>query len=238
MSNEFTSVISKVSNGGVMTNLNVFAQLKVLAFVIFFVFSPLVKGTAQQPDTIVIQNIELPLTTNPLDVLIEEKAWTPPENAAIWSSNWRGYIAQWTIEAGFLKLVDATYLLADEPIDKPKRQSIVSQLLPEQHDRVARWYSGALIVPDGEMINYVHMGYGSSYSHYQVLRVLNGVVIEHLSFTDEQFEKYRATKFQEFMETPEFASQLDELVNGEDAWSEEEALYFMQSFYAEYYLSL
>lgn len=111
-------------------------------------------------------------------------------------------------------------------------------MFPDKKEIVAVWYSGALIVPYGEMTNYVHMGYGSSYENYIVLRISKGIVIEHLDMVAAEFETYKDRKFQTFMETKEFQEELENLMNGEYKWTEEQALDFMQSFHAEYYLSL
>jgi len=195
-------------------------------------------ATAQQPDEIIINGTKLPLNTNPLDSVIAEKDWQIPKEAEIWSSNWRGYVAQWEIIADKLVLNEAGYLLKGYDYDDPHRKSIVGSLFKTEPPLVAEWYSGALIVPDGEMISYVHMGYGSVYSHYQILRIKNGIVIEHLSFTDAQFSAYQQRKFQAFKETEQFQKEFNELVNGKEKWPEEDALAFLQSYYAEYYLSL
>ena len=82
------------------------------------------------------------------------------------------------------------------------------------------------------------MGYGSIYENYIILLINNGVVIEHLDFPATEFETYKHRKFQEFKETEQFQEELKSLMNGEHNWQEDEALYFMQSFHAEYYLSL
>ena len=82
------------------------------------------------------------------------------------------------------------------------------------------------------------MGYGSSYESYQVLRIKEGVVIEHLSFSNKQFENYKHRKFENFKETKKFQEELENLMGGEYKWAEDDALNFMQSYYAEYYLSL
>lgn len=213
-------------------------MFKYLLIILLSLSSQLVFATAQQPDTIVIDGNELPLNTNPLDDYIESKGWQPPEEASIWSSNWRGYIAKWEVIAGKLTLIEASILLKGHSIDEPKRKTIISDLFPKNHSLVAEWYSGALIVPDGEMTNYVHMGYGSEYSNYQILRVNKGIVIEHLSFTSKQFEAYQNRKFQSFKESEKFKKEFNELVTGKDKWSEEGAIHFLKSFYSEYYLSL
>jgi len=40
----------------------------------------------------------------------------------------------------------------------------------------ASWYSGTLVVPDDEMLHYVHMGFGSVYERELHITVANGVV--------------------------------------------------------------
>ncbi|ESP91464.1 hypothetical protein PL2TA16_00263 [Pseudoalteromonas luteoviolacea 2ta16] len=82
------------------------------------------------------------------------------------------------------------------------------------------------------------MGYGSSYEEYIVIRVNKGTVVEFLNLSGEEFAKYKARKFQAFKGTSEFQQKLKNLIEEEHRWSEEDALYFMESFYAEYYLSL
>ena len=58
---------------------------------------------------------------------------------------WRGYVGAWAIENGRFYLVDLHglfMLVGDDPL-------------------FADWFSGVLRVPQGELIQYVHMGVGS-----------------------------------------------------------------------------
>ena len=49
---------------------------------------------------------------------------------------------------------------------------------PEYPERVfAHWYSGVLRIPQGELLEYVHAGYGSIYEKDLLIDVENGVVI-------------------------------------------------------------
>src|SRR5690554_3458312 len=119
-------------------------------------------ATAQAPDIIVIENQEYFLNTNPLEPYLRTIDWKPPEDAAIWSSNWRGYIATWSIENNNLILVDVTIEIRDETSER-KRISILKTLFPKDNNITANWFSGNLIIPTGEITTYVHMGYGSMY---------------------------------------------------------------------------
>src|SRR3546814_7335855 len=90
-------------------------------------------------------------------------------------------ISDWSSDVCSSDLRDATILVAGEEAGDYTPKSILGDLFPStEAPVVADWYSGALIVPDGERTKYVHMGYGSSYERYQVLRIAAGRVVEHL----------------------------------------------------------
>ncbi|MBA6231991.1 MULTISPECIES: hypothetical protein [unclassified Colwellia] len=214
-------------------------KFRFIGTLLFSVISFGCLATAQIPDAIEISDVKYSLNTNPLEKYLTEVKWEKPENASISSANWRGYLAVWKVEAGNLLLTDMTISVPSET-EKHRYDnvSILKSVFPNQKEILAAWYSGALIVPYGEMTNYVHMGYGSSYESYIVLRINNGVVIEHLVMVAAEFEKYKHRKFQTFKETKKFQDDLKNLMGGEYNWTEEQALSFMQSFHAEYYLSL
>lgn len=107
-------------------------------------------ATAQRSDIILIEGKELRLNTNSLKKYLRESDWKPPEEAAIWSSNWRGYIANWKIEAGYLILTDISIELKNDASLERKRKSILTGLFPSTKSIKANWYSGALVVPDGK----------------------------------------------------------------------------------------
>src|SRR3546814_11157648 len=79
---------------------------------------------------------------------------------------------------------------------------------------VADWYSGALLVPDGERTTYVHMGYGSSYERYQVLLIAAGRVVEHLKLSAEEYKRCKAENFEAFNDTGEYRDALEALRDG------------------------
>lgn len=214
-------------------------KFSLIGLLLFSVFSFDCFATAQIPDSIEINNVKYRLNTNPLEKYLAEKKWVKPENASISSANWRGYLASWKIEAGNMLLEDVTIRISEKYSNEPRKTvSILNTLFPNKNWIIATWYSGALIVPYGEMTNYVHMGYGSSYEKYMILRVSKGVVIEHLNLVAAEFETYKRRKFQEFKESKKFKEDLEKLMSDQHNWTEDQALDFMQSYYAEYYLSL
>ncbi|EHR39369.1 hypothetical protein [Alishewanella jeotgali] len=195
-------------------------------------------STAQIPDYITIDDKEYRLHTNPLDKHLITIKWEMPENLSTSSANWRGYVASWKIDAGLMFLTDVTISIYHKDEKRRESKSIFHEIFPGRDSINAVWYSGSLVIPHGEMTHYVHMGYGSSYEYYIVIRISEGVVTDYQDFTAAEFDKYKEAKFQTFKETQEFQKQLEELTSGEYNWSEEDALFFLQNFHAEYYLSL
>lgn len=203
------------------------------------IFPTMALATAQIPDRILIDGQDYALQTNPLESWLAASEWKPPEEATISSANWRGYTASWEITEGQLVLRDVTIQVVADGSGDYAPQSILGDLFPSTAAPVvADWYSGALIVPDGQMTRYVHMGYGSSYERYQVLRIAGGRVVEHLKLSAEEFEQYKADKFEAFTTTGEYRESLERLREESDELSEEQLRDFMMSYYAERYLSL
>jgi len=75
---------------------------------------------------------------------------------------WRGYIGTWEIKDGWFYLVNLVgryKITGDEPI-------------------LADWFSGVLRIPQGEMLHYVHMGFGSVYEQEIHIKIENGKVVK------------------------------------------------------------
>lgn len=200
--------------------------------------SPAANATAQASDELIVEGKTFALNTNPLEAQLEQKQWKPPEEAVISSANWRGYIATWEIRDGKLFLKEATILVSD-PKDEHAylRKPITGDLYPGATEVLADWYTGALIVPDGKMTRYVHMGYGSSFDHYQVFRVRAGAVVERLSMTGAEFEVYREKKFAAFRNTESYAKAYADFRKEAPDLDEAYAVDFIKSYFAETYLS-
>ncbi|WP_154659593.1 hypothetical protein [Arenimonas composti] len=193
-------------------------------------------ATAQEGDRIRLDGKEFWLQTEPLEEWIKAQGWRPPEAAMISSSNWRGYIAEWTVEEGQLVLVDAWIRVRGRSEEfSMQQQSIREDLFPAMPRVVADWYSGAILIPDGELVDYVHLGYGSTFDHYQLLIVEHGRVVEYLSLDRAAFEAYREERFAAFSRSAAFAEVWTRF--GDQDWTDEEKLDFIRAFYAEQYLS-
>jgi len=211
---------------------------KVLMLCLAMAIAPAVKATAQASDLLIVGGKEFSLNTNPLETQLQKKQWRPPENAVITSANWRGYLATWEIKDGRLFLKDVTIGVSDSKNRRDYvRKSITQELYPGATEVFADWYTGALIVPDGKMTRYVHMGYGSSFDHYQVFRVRAGKVVEHLSMTGAEFEAYKEAKFAAFRKTDAYKKAYADFRKEAPDFSRAHAEDFIKSYFAETYLS-
>jgi len=84
---------------------------------------------------------------------------------------WRGYVGSWDIVKDRLYLVKLTGALEDNS------EVTLGMIFPDFPERVfAHWYSGTLRLPDGKMLNYEHMGYGSTYERDIIIEIEKGVM--------------------------------------------------------------
>ena len=194
-------------------------------------------ATAQMPDTIVIDDQTLALNTNPLTGYLNGRTDFIPKEAEMSSANWRRHVASWRISEDRLFLTSVDVRLRDEKTGRSSTRNIIDVLFPGQSVVLADWYSGALIVPDGERTHYVHMGYGSTYSRYRILRIRQGKVVESLSLDEKQFIAYRERKFSEFKDTDDYRRMLADLGRDVDGMPETQMEDFLKSLLADEYLA-
>lgn len=85
---------------------------------------------------------------------------------------WRRYVGSWEIVDDHLYLTDLNGTLEDGT------KASVATIFPGFPDKVfAQWYSGTIRIPQGEELEYVHMGYGSTFERDLLLDVERGVVV-------------------------------------------------------------
>lgn len=197
----------------------------------------LAAGTAQVPDRIIIEGESHYLQTNPLSAVLQEREWKPPEGTVSSSANWRGYVATWAIDRGELVLEDVTTDLHGGTSGQYEKASQKDALFPGQDRVVATWYSGALVIPEGEVVEYQHMGYGSVYERYQVLRISDGQVTSHLRMSGEEFARFKESQWEAYRKTAHYRKVYDELRADREDWSEELTEEFLRGYYSELYLN-
>lgn len=174
----------------------------------------LVMATAQSPDILYYNGVEYGLSANPLQPYLELNPEVMPRGNVISSANWRGYIATWEIKDKKLYLKDVTVtfhsdLKGDQ--DEYKEKSVLRDLFPSGNEVLADWYKGLLVIPLGEMVEYVHMGYGSTFEKYLLIQVENGVVVKEKQFNCEEYKAFRKRQFEEFKKTQEYLDYVKEI---------------------------
>lgn len=192
-------------------------------------------ATAQRADRIELDGTIHRLTVNPLetwleahpDVRITRLPGQP--DLGVCSGNWRGYLATFTVVGGQLML-DRVVLDACTDGDPDARTDLVPLLFGGRDAVPVEWFSGVLVVPTGELVRYVHMGYGSLYSEYRLFRVERGRVLEEARMDDDRYERYRAAQFRLWQQSDDYREQLADLLNpepGRARWTPEEAEQFL-----------
>ncbi|MBR8719585.1 hypothetical protein IX330_000712 [Bacteroides pyogenes] len=87
------------------------------------------------------------------------------------SACWRGYIGEWAIDDEKLYLVNLNaYVEGYKKIG-------LDYLFPNEERVFAKWFSGEIRIPHGEMLEYVHQGYASLFENELFLIFENGVLI-------------------------------------------------------------
>jgi hypothetical protein len=126
--------------------------------------------TAQIAEKLHYQGEVVAMCTNPLSDYFAMGGFNP-RFASNSTALWRGYVGRWEVADGRLYLVELRGTLEDGT------EASVATIFPDFPDRVfAHWYSGTIRVPQGKQLEYVHMGYGSTFERDLFLDVERGVV--------------------------------------------------------------
>lgn len=127
--------------------------------------------TAQIPEILRADGRELELWCTPLDDYFDLAGLDP---LFAWDSTglWRSYVGTWELAGGRL------YLVSIKASFRDGREVSLPDLFPGVHDRVfAHWYSGTLVVPQGEMIAYEHGGFGGTYERELWITIVRGAEV-------------------------------------------------------------
>lgn len=172
-------------------------KLFLLTFLLL-ALSSIALATAQAPDVLIHDNKIYKLYSNPLSDYYKDKKDAPRfviRPGVVSSGNWRGYVATWEIADNELFLRGLDSWLCDDSIPgaKPKcRQADLKELFGEKSVKgkvLASWFTGELRIPDGERIEYVHMGYGSVYERDIIIKVEAGKVTGQTVIDNTQKER-------------------------------------------------
>ena len=142
---------------------------------IAFIFLPFVaSATGQAGDQLIYQGDTLSLHTNPLEQYFQGKASRSINGEVLsWTSTgcYRGYFATWELVKDSLFLVS---IQKGCQLQDPEYYDLQAEF---GKTRVfAQWYTGTLLVPQGNLIHYVHSGYESFYESELEFTVARGQV--------------------------------------------------------------
>ena len=202
--------------------------------------SVLAFATAQRGDLLLLDGKKYTIFTNPLEPYLERHRDRLPETTVVSTGLWRGYVATWEVKDGHLLLVDVAMLKSVKSGEKDwstELSSVMPQMFPGEKAVAADWFSGHIIIPNGKLVRYVHMGYASIYKRYIMLRVEKGVLIRKWTTNAEGFIKFRDAQFASFKNTEEYRQALaDTAKEGNTTPKENEE--FLREYYSERYMAM
>lgn len=138
--------------------------------------------TAQAGERLFYKGEETWMAAEPLNQYLQNRndiKFISPSTAC-----WRGYFGQWEIKDNKL------YLIGLKAYIEGYREVDLSYLFPRQRQVIADWFSGTIRVPQGEMLDYVHMGYASLYERDLILEIKNGELVnEYVVENEEEFQE-------------------------------------------------
>jgi len=186
--------------------------------IVTFFYSLTVFGTAQIPDKIIYHGKEYDLIYNPMEIYFKKNPFKIPEDACISTSLWRRYIATFEVKNNQLYLKDIN-ILVDDTTDHENRiklKSIMNDVFPNQDIIKIDWLTGFLVLPYGEIVDYVHAGYDSTYENYLLLQFENGRFKKQKKFKYKEYEVFKEKQFEVFKKTEEYQKMKDDW-NGNDS---------------------
>ena len=137
-------------------------------------------ATAQIPDTLVVDGEPQALNTRPLDAwLAKDRARTDALretwDIGMCSAAWSGFRATWELRDDRLWLLE----VEPNPCDGDDERTIPLSAFGGRDGEplAADWVDTELVLPQGELVEYVHMGFESRYERYVVYVIEGGRVV-------------------------------------------------------------
>jgi hypothetical protein len=131
--------------------------------------------TAQVTEVLRYRNEEYPLCTEPLELFLAQNKriqFDSPHTAC-----WRGYIGTWEIK-GSVATGYGLYLVELLGYKDGRAHATLKDIFPEApHGVFAHWFSGTLRCTVGNLLEYMHMGYGSTYEKDLLIEIQQGMYV-------------------------------------------------------------
>lgn len=166
-------------------------------------------ATAQEPDKIMYEGKEYELLINPMEPYFQKYPDKRPKGGMISTALWRRYVGTFEFKDKNLLLEDIQ--IATRTDDGEGWKSVKNELVARDKALAIDWFNGILVLPDGEVARYVHMGYASSYSRYILLEVRGGKLTGERRLDQDQYEQFREKQFQAYRKTEEYKKSIAEL---------------------------
>lgn len=127
--------------------------------------------TAQIAERLLYQGDDAAMCTNPLGDYFAMGGVNPRFESNC-TALWRGYVGSWEV------VDDRLYLIRLNGTLEGGADATLATFFPAFPDRVfAHWYSGTIRIPQGKQLEYVHMGYGSTFERDLFLDIERGVIV-------------------------------------------------------------
>lgn len=175
----------------------------------FFSFSKAF-ATAQYPDRIIFNNKEYSLFTNPLERYFVKNEDKRPKGGVISTALWRGYVATFEIIENQFYVKDIEIEIRNKTSDGTEWKSVIDEVFPKTEDRKIDWFNGLLILPYGELINYVHMGYESTYENYIIIEIDKGKYLKSKDLNYKEYENLKERQFEAFYNSNEHSGRKED----------------------------
>ncbi len=205
---------------------------KALLLATFLLLSLSAMATAQIPDYIIYKGEKYAMHTNPLEQYFEQFPDKRPEGLQS-TALWRGYIATFEIIDDQLCVKDIEVEHYDNETQEYSTLSVLNDIFPDEASRRLDWWSGLMVLPHGEIVQYVHMGYASVYSEYLLLQIESGKLTDSRKFDHEEYEKFKERQFEAFKITDEYVKMKEELSRSRN-YPEEFLEEFLRIFVIDY----
>lgn len=142
--------------------------------------------TAQAHERLIFKGNETSMAAEPLNQYLQninDIKFVSPSTAC-----WRGYYGQWEIKDSKL------YLIGLKAYIEGYREVGINYLFPGQKEVFANWFNGEIRIPQGEMLEYVHMGYASMYESDLFLVFEKGILVNQYHVDNEAEYQNRIKK--------------------------------------------